>query len=283
VTALADMPRNATRDATGLRQVFEWFRALGLLYETVSNHQLGVHVKTAGEMADSVRRGFGGHCVEHAVLLAAILGELGYDARFANADHHDRVRDVSIEMAKALVLVTLDEGTFACDPYYTRAVVPLPDAGRVEQGRYAVWRLDARTCAIDSLRRGAVVSRDVVREDSTIDDRRRLFAERYVEFSPFGVTAPWFQLRGPVRRGLYYDPLHDAYLEHDDATWRHLSASEVVTLGWVPERVRRRVPVLGERNRAERDAAARFLETGAYVPYYRQLRPASAVEPGGER
>lgn len=277
MTALPDMPRSARHDAAGLREVFDWFLGLELLYETVSNQQLGVHIKTADAMAESVRRGFGGHCVEHALLLTAILGELGYDARFANADHHDRGRGVSIEMAKALALVTLPEGTFACDPYYSRAVIPLPRTGQLKEGRYAVRRLDPRSCAIETRRGGEVVGCDVVREDSTIDGRRRLFAERYAGFSPFGVTAPWFQVMRPVRRGLYYDPLHDAYLDHDKTTWRHLSTDELAALDWVPERVRELVPVLGERNRAERDAAARFLETGAYVPFYRQLRPASAI------
>lgn len=279
--ALPDTPVDVPRDAAGLGAVFEWFLGLGLLYETVSNQRLGIQVKTEEEMADSVGRGFGGHCVEHAVLLTAVLRQLGFEARFVNADHHDRARGGSIEMAKALALVTLPEGVFACDPYYTRAVIPLPRAGALEAGRYAVRRLDPSSCAIETRRRGEVMSLDVVREDSTVEDRRRLFAERYAEFSPFGVTAPWFQVMRPVRRGLYYDPVGDSYLDHDRTSWRRLSADEVAALDWVPARVRELVPVLGERNRGEREAATRFLEGGEYVPFYRQLREASPSGAGG--
>jgi hypothetical protein len=263
-------------DRERLTGVFEWFVGLALPYETVSNQLWNVHIKTAEQMVEAVTDGFGGHCVEHAVLLTAILAEQGFDARFVNADVHDLARGVRIELAKPMVYVRLGDQTFLCDPYYGRTLLRVPRRGELRSGRRVVRRLDDDdTVVVLSRRGGRAVGKDVVRTYSTIDDRRRLFRERYATFSPFGVTAPYYQLLRPVRRALYYEPEADRLLTHDGCSARYLSDDQLAHVGWIPEKLRALIPVAVERNRRERVAAAAFLRTGAYRPYYRTLgRPA---------
>jgi hypothetical protein len=272
-----DVPSAVDRDT--LSHAFEHFIRREVPYETVSNLALSRLVKSAAEMIEAVGSGLGGHCVEHAVLLTEFLRELGFDARFANADYHDRVSGRSTAMAKPLCLVRLGEETFVADPYYRRVLLPVPREGELRVGRFVVVRKSDDEFWIQSLKqgadgagRGAVWNEDRVRVSSTLLDRCRLFESRYAEFSPFGITAPYFQLMRPERKALFYDPEQDCLVDCDSVAVRELHEDGLAECDWIPERVRHLVLEFVGRSRATRTAARRFLARGEYAPHYLELK-----------
>jgi N-acetyltransferase len=259
-------------DRHTLRRLFDWFVGRGLPYETVSNLQQNVLIKSAEQMAEAVARGFGGHCVEHAVLFAAFLREQGFDARFVNADYHDHLLGISIALAKPFVLVCIDGHLYVCDPYYRRLLLPVPDTGEIHSGNLSVRRVDADSFVIELRRNGTVANQDLVRESSSLEDRQWLFRDRYAEFTPFGITAPYYQVMRPARRAVYYDPHADEFVAHDETRVESLNEYQLAECGWIPRRYRELIPALAARNRREREHAAEFLQTGAYTPPYLRLR-----------
>jgi hypothetical protein len=269
-------------DRTQLRRIFDWFVALDIPYETVSNLATDVLIKTPAELVDSIEAGFGGHCVEHAVLLTELLRESGFDARYVNADvHHpgrDGAPDVVVRMAKPLVLVRVDAGRMVCDPYYGRTVLPVPDTEPSVVVKDVTLHRTARSVFIVRWHRdGRLTGADVVREDSGIERRRSLFQQRYSGFSPFGVTAPYYQQMRPVRQAVYYDPELDCLLTHTAHEVHRLSVRDLPSCDWIPPPIRERIAALVPRSRRERVTAAAFLHSGVYTPYYRLLQPAPAV------
>ncbi|MEN9578000.1 MAG: hypothetical protein RJA70_1009 [Pseudomonadota bacterium] len=271
-----DVPSAVDRDA--LAHAFEHFIRREVPYETVSNLVLSRLVKSAAEMVETVADGLGGHCVEHAVLLTEFLRELGFDARFANADYHDRVSGRSTAMAKPLCLVRVGETLFVADPYYRQVLLPVPREGELRVGRFVVVRKNDEEFWIQALKldaagagQGAVLNEDHVHALSTLHDRCRLFEARYAEFSPFGITAPYFQLMRPVRKALFYDPEQDCLVDCDPVAVRELQSEDLAKCEWIPERVRHLVLEFVGRSRAMRPAARRFLARGEYAPHYLQL------------
>lgn len=265
-------------DRAALTHAFDHFVRREVPYETVSNLMSCRLVKSAAEMVETVGDGFGGHCVEHVVLLTEFLCELGFDARFANADYHDRLSGRSTAMAKPLCLVRMAEEMFVADPYYRRVLLPVPGKGELRVGRFAVVRKDDDEFWIQALKpsvagdgRGAVLNEDHVHVSSTLQDRCRLFEARYVEFSPFGITAPYFQFMRPERKALFYDPEQDCLVDCDSVVVRELQDKDLAACQWIPERVRHLVLELVDRSRATRTAARRFLARGEYTPHYLEL------------
>jgi hypothetical protein len=257
-------------DQAALQALFDWYVGLQIPYETISNLRADVLIRTPTEIAASAASGLGGHCVEHALLFTDLLREHGFAARYVNGDHHDYVLGVVMTLAKPFTLVNLRARLFVCDTYYRRVMLEVPGAGGAN-GDLVARRIDPWTFVIESRRDGKLTGEDIVHEESTLADRRRQFEERYHAFSPFGITAPYYQVMKPKRCGLYYDPGADQYVVHEGKKVFAVSDGDLPGLRWLPGGLAAQIPAVAARNRRERQAACAFLETGLYQPFYRQL------------
>lgn len=254
---------------TTLKSVFDWYVSLKVPYETVSNLELGALVKTEEQMLGSVLAGDGGHCVEHSVLLAAVLGDLGFFGAVVNADYHDKNSGAVVKMAKPLVVVELQDESWVCDPYYRCMAQPIPPLGATgENGGIQVYRKSATEFRISKLVGGVVADEDHANMEWTIHDRRRQFEQRYADFSPFGITAPLYQRLRPVRTGLFYSPEYDSLLVSEGGKYRLIRTENLEHEKWVPEPFRRRVLKLLPGIRETRETAYEFIKTGLFPPSY---------------
>lgn len=253
------------------KQLFEWYVKLAIPYETLSNIRSGVLVKSGEQTAESVAAGFGGHCVEHAELLAALLRETGFDARMVSADQTDYVFNLSSKLSGSYVLVDVEGQLFMCDSYYHEVFLPVPKRGGECQGRFAMTRTSDAQFLFQIYRNGTVVADNLVYERSTLDERRRIFSERYREFSPFGITAPYYQTKSPHRIALYYSPERDRCLVQEKTSGRLIEDRQVQECEWIPATYRSILPQAIERSRHERVAAMKFLEKGIFNPWYSRI------------
>jgi len=258
-------------DVDLLNKIFSTMLGKNIPYETVSNLALDVHIKSATQMADAVVSGLGGHCVEHAVLLLAVLLEHGFDATYANGDVHDVLRNTCNPLAKAYVLVTIDGDTFACDPFYRRKSILLPREGVIHYKKLVLQRLDKNTVRLQTVVNGDVTHEEVIRQNTTLDDRRNEFKRRYVAFSPFGITAPYFQQMLPMRRALFYHPISDRFVAHDNSSLMMIALDSLDECDWIPASIRSQILMFLPVARRQRDAAIAFLKQGLYTPHYLQL------------
>lgn len=256
---------------SALRQLFDWYVGLNIPYETLSNIHTGVLVKDAVQMLGAVEQGGGGHCVEHSVLLAAVLADAGFDARIVNADYHDHRKGTVVRIAKPLVVVSAEGGQWICDPYYRTVVLPLPETGSHRDGEYEVTRSGEGAFHILRLQDGRPVDEDRADFGWTLDTRRRQFADRYTDFSPFGVTAPFYQVMRPVRTAIFYSPRHDRLIVAEGNRYDAIADGDLAGLDWIPERFRASILAALPTSRGQRAAALAFLEGGLFPPYYERL------------
>lgn len=261
-------------DRIALKTVFNWHLSLKIPYETLSNLELGALVKTEEQMLGSVLAGDGGHCVEHSVLLAAVLGDLGFSCAVVNGDYHNKNSGVLVKMAKPLVVIELQDESWVCDPYYRCMAQPLPPVGGVgEDGDIQVYRKSASEFRIIKLVGNVVADEDHVNMEWTIHDRRCQFEQRYTDFLPFGITAPLYQLLRPVRTGLFYSPEHDSLLVSEGSIYRLIRTEDLEHEQWVPDLYRRRVLKLLPGIRETRGAAYEFIKSGLFPPSYLGNKP----------
>ncbi|WP_162296941.1 arylamine N-acetyltransferase [Burkholderia ubonensis] len=256
----------------GLARLFDWYLSLGIPYETLSNLASGVLIKNAGQMLAAVLDGGGGHCVEHSVLLEAVLHEAGFDARLINADYHDERNGVRITLSKPLVVVRLDGGMWVCDPYYRNVMLPVPDAGALRTGEFEVTRVDAARFVLARIDGARVVDADHANLEWPLAMREAQFRTRYRQFSPFGVTAPFYQVLRPVRQAIFYSPRDDALLATKGASYQVFTPDRIDEHAWVPAHVRAGIAERLAAARAEREDALRFLESGLFPPFYERLQ-----------
>jgi hypothetical protein len=275
--ALACPVAPAAPSQHGLRQLFDWYTALSIPYETLSNIEQDVLIKDAAQMLAAVQAGDGGHCVEHSVLFAALLAERGFDATLVNADYHDYQRQLHVSASKPLVLVQLEEGAWVCDPYYRGIVLPLPREGTLAHGTFVTARTADGNFSIERHQRGRVADEDRADLARGIDYRRRQFETRYQHFSPFGVTAPLFQLMRPVRKAVFYSPRRDRLIVAEADTYQVADPDDLPAIAWLPESFHARIGAVLPMLRAQRAHARTFLETGLFPPYYERLREAGVV------
>lgn len=256
-------------DRIALKTVFNWHLSLKIPYETLSNLELGALVKTEEQMLGSVLAGDGGHCVEHSVLLAAVLGDLGFSCAVVNADYHNKNSGVLVKMAKPLIVVKLQDESWVCDPYYRCMTQPIPAVGGVgEDGDIQVYRKSASEFRIIKFMGDVVVDEDHANMEWTIHDRRCQFEQRYTDFLPFGITAPLYQLLRPVRICLFYSPEHDSLLVSEGGRYRLIRTEDLEYEKWVPDLYRRRVLKLLPGIREKRRAAYEFIKSGLFPPSY---------------
>ena len=268
------VPSGDKPDRIALKTVFDWHLSLKVPYETVSNLELGALVKTEEQMLGSVLAGDGGHCVEHSVLLAAVLGDLGFSCAVVNGDYHNKNSGVLVKMAKPLVVIELQDESWVCDPYYRCMAQPLPPVGGVgEDGDIQVYRKSTSEFRIIKLVGNVVADEDHVNMEWTIHDRRCQFEQRYTDFLPFGITAPLYQLLRPVRTGLFYSPEHDSLLVSEGSIYRLIRTEDLEHEQWVPDLYRRRVLKLLPGIRETRGAAYEFIKSGLFPPSYLGNKP----------
>jgi hypothetical protein len=256
----------------GLAGLFDWYLSLGIPYETLSNLASGVLIKNAGQMLEAVLAGGGGHCVEHSVMLEAVLREAGFDARMINADYHDARTGARITLSKPLVVVLLDGRMWVCDPYYRTVMLPVPAAGSVRDGAFEITRVDDKCFMLARIDGERVADADHANLDWPLAMREAQFRTRYQQFSPFGVTAPFFQVLRPVRQAIFYSPRDDALLATGGAGYQVFAPEEIDAHTWVPPRVRRGIVERLAASRAEREEALRFLASGLFPPFYERLQ-----------
>jgi hypothetical protein len=256
----------------GLKDVFDWYLSLHIPYETISNLETGVLIKSAAQMADTVIAGGGGHCVEHSVLLTEILQEAGFDAQLVNADYHDHRTGATVLFSKPLVVVRMDGGMWVCDPYYRSTMLAIPASGASREAEFAVTRHDRDKFTIAKLANDVPVDEDRADLNWSLQMREEQFRSRYRRFSPFGVTAPFYQLLRPTRKAVFYSPRDDAIVATDGGRYRVMDAAEIEHLNWVPEKIR--VAVMSRLNacRRERGEALAFIDTGSFPPFYERLQ-----------
>lgn len=252
-----------------LHNVFQWFIDLNIIYETASNFQKNILIKNAEQMVDALADGFGGHCVEHAVLLTTIFCEMGFAAKLINADYHDYRKNVHITMAKPLTLVSLSNEIIVCDSYYRRLLLPVPKNGKLTYHGHCIKRINSKCFAIQAIKDGKIVNEDMASENYTIETRQKQFDDRYAAFFPFGVTAPYYQLLHPIRKALYYVPQKDKLLVIHNNNSYYIDDSDVDKCEWIPENIRLWIPKMLCRNRNERNESIAFLRTGIYQPNYK--------------
>lgn len=253
-----------------LERFFAWYVHLNIPYETISNLESNVLVRTAEEVVDSVLANFGGHCVEHGLLLVALLKENAFDARFTSADLTDHTIKRSTPMASTFALVRLGDEMIACEPYFTPVMLTVPPSGRFTQGRYAVERIDETHILFQVYRGDTLVAEELIHEDSTLEMRRQAFEERYQTFSPFGVITPYYQTRKPHRIAIYYAPQEDRFLVQDKQTY-YIEEHDIARCSWIPEHIRVRIPEVAIRSRREREASIAFLRRGVFNPFYKAV------------
>jgi hypothetical protein len=259
---------------TTLKTVFGWYISLKIPYETVSNLELSILVKTGKQMLGSVLAHDGGHCVEHSVLLAAILDALGFSCIVVNADYHNNHSGTVVKMAKPLVVVELQDESWVCDPYYRCLAQPIPAVGETRKsGDILVYRESPSKFRISKLIGGVVADEDRVNMEWTIHERRIQFEQRYKDFSPFGITAPLFQLIRPVRTGLFYSPEHDSLLVSESSTYRLIENKDLEHEHWIPKSFKHRILKLLPEICQTRTAAYEFIKTGLFPPSYIGNKP----------
>lgn len=259
-----------------LRCLFDWYLTLAISYETLSNIAQGILIKDATQMLAAVRAGGGGHCVEHSVLLTALLKEYGYVAELINADYHDHQRQIRMGIAKPLVLVRLAHEWWVCDPYYRAIMYPVPSHGVVKWKTFDITRLTTQEFSITRRQRGLVVDEDHANCAWTIETRKQQFETRYRDFSPFGVTAPFFQLLRPVRQAVFYSPRRDSLIVVDGDSFRTIESVQLADIGWLPTALRPCIVSALPMLRSQREAALDFLNQGKFPVYYERLRETNA-------
>lgn len=258
-----------SHDAAALKALFDWYISLEIPYETVSNVEMDALIKTEQQMLRSVLAGDGGHCVEHSLLLTAVLRDFGFQCTLVNADYHNRKAGTVVKMAKPLVVVELGEESWVCDPYYRSVAQPILQVD--DPSKTDGTQVSRESPTVFSIRKrvgGTIVDEDRANMEWTIHDRRLQFELRYKEFSPFGVTAPLYQRLRPVRTALFYSPEHDSLLVSEGSSYRLINTDELALETWVPETYRDRalrlVPGLCET----RAAAGAFIKKGLFQPTY---------------
>lgn len=259
-----------------LNKLFDWFIGLNIPYETVSNFELGTFIKTPEEMAECAVSGLGGHCVEHAVLWAEIARENGFLSSVVNADFNNYVLGVSGELTYAYALLELPDSTrIFSDTYYTGALLPIPPRGGIQRGQFVIKRISDKNFSFLNFSDGDLLKEDIVREDSDLAVRQRLFEQRYGNFFPFGVVAPYYQAKQPERRSIYYVPKLDRYLVQEKGKSYALPLEKLSDCDWIPSAILAKIREVTPRNRAERANAVAFLRKGIFNPVYTPLGDAS--------
>lgn len=264
-------PGKVSNTPDGLRQIFNWYLSLNIPYETISNLETGILIKNATQMANAVVNGSGGHCVEHSVLLTGILEEAGFDARLVNADYQDYRTGTKVLLSKPLVVVRSEMGEWVCDPYYRSTLLVIPESGTLRNGNLVVTRRDHDRFTITRFVGDEVMDEDHADLRWSLQMREEQFRSRYQRFSPFGVTAPFYQLMRPTRKAVFYSPRDDAVVATDGGRYRVVDAANIVHLSWVPENIRIAVISRLDVCRRERSEALAFIEAGAFPPFYEHL------------
>ncbi|HEX7936063.1 MAG TPA: arylamine N-acetyltransferase [Paraburkholderia sp.] len=257
---------------SGLGRLLDWYLSLGIPYETLSNLASDVLIKNAEQMLAAVLDGGGGHCVEHSVLLEAVLHEAGFDARLVNADYHDERNGGRITLSKPLVVVRLGERMWVCDPYYRTVMLPVPAEGSVREGMFEITRVDEKRFVLARVEGEHVIDADHANLDWPLAMREAQFRTRYQQFSPFGVTAPFYQVLRPVRQAIFYSPRDDALLATQGASYQVFAPERIDEFAWIPARAREDIAQRLPASRAQREDALRFLESGLFPPFYERLR-----------
>jgi hypothetical protein len=258
--------------AQELADAFNWYISLTIPYETLSNIRLGVFIKNPQEMLSTVVAGGGGHCVEHSVLLQALLIELGFDATLINADFRNHVTNKVVRISKPLVVVTIGTEMYVCDPYYRHLFLKLPAQGQDKQGNFLVTRESDIEFSIIRLKGEEAIDEDCANFEWSLEVRRKQFESRYQEFSPFGVTAPFYQILRPVRKAIFYSPVEDCLVCAEGDSYRYISESDLSELEWLPAQYRSEILEHLESARSQRSAASDFIHKGQFPPYYESLK-----------
>jgi hypothetical protein len=153
--------------------------------------------------------------------------------------------------------------------------MPVPYEGERAGGERVRATAQGAQIRIETFRREAAATTERLQLRSGIEERIRLFATRYRDFSPFGITAPYYQQLRPARRALYFVPEENQLLVQDGTQIRLIADDAIEEETWVPAQIRRQLPAALGRNRQERDHAIAFLQTKTFLPQYRLLPQAS--------
>jgi hypothetical protein len=252
--------------------LFRWFTGLQIPYETLTNIDEEVLIRTSEQLLPSIAKGAGGHCVEHSLLFADILGEHGFEAQVVNADHKDYISGLASGNSRSYVLVTVGSDQILADSLYAQTCFSVPKFGGNMNDGIFVRRLSEEHFSFAIFTGSTLVAEDIVNESVSLDDRRKLFVERYTGINPFGVFAPFFQTTKPFRKGIYYAPKSDSLVVHENRESFHLSDTDIPSQLWIPRVLRDLLPAALSVNRRDRSALLARLRAGISNPYYYQMK-----------
>jgi hypothetical protein len=268
-------PHEASCDA--LHQFMEEFAALRIPYETLSNHSSGVLIKPPVQLSAAYRDGLGGHCLEQAQLLRAVLVEAGFHARLVHADQLDLVSQSHMRCSQTYVLVTLEAETYLCDAFLTRRAYPLPVGEGVRWGPCVIRRPlhDMHRWQMELLWFDEP-SDELVREERLYlylpeDTREKMFHERYANFSPFGVLTPFFRLARPDT-SIHYVPAFDEFSISSKGQVRRIRRDELAEETWIPAPYRQAIQRAADELKGRRQAYLQVLKRDLSSPYVEPLR-----------
>jgi hypothetical protein len=260
------------------QRIFAHYIGLDIPYETLSNFDLQSLIKTPAQIAHAVSDAGGGHCVEHVSLLDAVFREQNIPSKVVNADHTDFKAGVYSDLAITYALASVGGELLLCDPFYGALYAKVPKAGGTLQDHVVTKRIDSNRFVFMTFDGDGLLTReDVIHEDSDLSARQKIFESRYVDFFPFGVVAPYYQVVRPISRSLYYSPKFDCYIVQENRKSYQLPLDGLSSCGWIPDRFREKIPRATETNRSQRSAAQQFLRLGLFNPYYKSVESMKSV------
>jgi hypothetical protein len=257
--------------------IFAYYVSLKIPYETVSNFETKALVRAPAEIAATVAAQRGGHCIEHASLLAALLEEQGIRAKVISGDHTNVECGVYSALASTFAMATVVGESYLCDPFYGAVRARVPKSGGCLRDGVVIRRLDPNTIVYVTFEGETMYRDDVVYENVDFSERLALIESRYRDFFPFGVLTPYYQEVRPKWRSLLYSPKFDCYVVQEKRTSFQIPIDKLDTCEWIPKPIRTRIPLATEFNRAQREIAIRFLRRGLFNPFYLSVAEMPAI------
>jgi len=254
-----------------VERLFDKFVSLNIPYETISNLRDNVLIKTPGQMIECIESGMGGHCVEHALVLCEVFKEHGMDAIYVNADNIDHIANVTTLLSKPYIMLKINGEDLLVDAYYRRMIFKVPKEGKIEMERFTIDRIDDVTVKISFFGRKGMYSEEIIYFKSGIKEKIKIFDDRYKFFTPFGITAPYYQEISPQRKGIYFDVERDSLVLQENKEVKYVSEMELSFVDWIPDYIKSGILSYVLRNKSEKSEVREFLESGEYTPIYKIL------------
>jgi hypothetical protein len=171
-------------------------------------------------------------------------------------------------LASTFALTYVNSETWLCDPYYGAVRAKVPSNGGCLRDGVVLRRIDSERFVYMTFEGESMYREDVVYENVDLSERVAILKGRYGEFTPFGVLSPYYQEVRPAWRALLYSPKFDRYVVQEKRSSFQIGLDELNRCAWIPEHIRKRIPVVTELNRAQRETAVRLLRRGLFNPFY---------------